>query len=537
MMKIKGFYRLLSDLSGGKWGIAIISAVLPIVITMGFGFVLAFQHGHILILSLSIAVSSLLVTLPLYVVNRASQRKNKGLSDSKEDLDDSLVKVSDDWSQQELAIWQATKSYSRQRLQAEPQWRDLDVLGLDVLAFVAEKFDKKTLDFSIPEALKLFEEVSRRYKMVIKENIPAIEYLKVSYIKAGYEAYEQYGETGQRIIHGAIWANHVKNLYFNPLKVVSDLAKQQATSAMTKGFADDMQSKAKEALLDEVTAVAIDLYSGRFSFEEGDIQCSQVTKRDAQRLAPDLEPIRVVLVGQTGSGKSSIINVLQEHNIAEVDPLPSTDNSTVYQTNLNEHEVRIVDTKGLDGSEKTSAQMLKEMTEADLILWVTKANQSARELDKRLCAQFEDFYLAQENISRKKPIIFAAVNQVDKLSPTSEWSPPYDIENPVGEKAAIIAQAVTYNQQLLNTDLAFPLSVAKNKPSFGVDTLKQVLIDGVEQASHVQRNRQRIETIVRGVSLRNQANRVVTTGKKLAPKVARKVTPSRMVAFFNNKKK
>ncbi|MCZ8499371.1 hypothetical protein O9929_20925 [Vibrio lentus] len=30
----------------------------------------------------------------------------------------------------------------------------------------------------------------------MKEHIPGIEYLKVSYIKAGYEAYDKYGELG-----------------------------------------------------------------------------------------------------------------------------------------------------------------------------------------------------------------------------------------------------------------------------------------------------------------------------------------------------
>ena len=81
---------------------------------------------------------------------------------------------------------------------------------------------------------------------------------------------------------------------------------------MTKGFVDDMQLKAKEALLDEVAAVAIDLYSGRFSLEEDDLQVSNASESDEEHFAVALEPIRIVIVGQIGAGKSSIVNILKD---------------------------------------------------------------------------------------------------------------------------------------------------------------------------------------------------------------------------------
>ncbi|OCH54042.1 GTPase [Vibrio sp. ZF57] len=544
MKKIRNLFRLLAVLSSGRWGIALISAIFPSIIMMGFGVFLAIKYGYLLEMSIAIAVSTLVFTIPLFISSRSSSRSSNkesfsnkesgGLGEDtaeaesqhkKADINDALVKASADWSQKELSIWNDSKHHVRQQLMVDIEWGNLDQTGLEVLEFVAKKFDKKSLDFSIPEGLKLFEEVSRRYKLVVREHIPGIEYLKVSYIKAGYEAYDKYGELGQKIFKAAIWGNHLKNLYLNPLKVISDLGREQATSSMTRGVVDDMQYAAKQALLDEVAAVAIDLYSGRFSIEDEALKASDVSELDEQRFAPELEPVRIVLVGQTSSGKSSLINALKQELVAEVDVLPSTDTSTVYNAFVDDNDVRVVDLQGLDGNPKTEALMLKEMTQADVVLWVLKANQSARDLDKQLKDRFDAFYDDPKNISRKKPIVVSVVNQVDRLKPVDDWQPPYDLENPTSTKAKIIAQALEYNHILLQTDIVLPLAIAPEKVQFGLDTLRQTLIERIADANNVQRNRQRLEAMKRGSSVKGQLNKAVKVGKKVAPSVLKAATP------------
>ncbi|UPR56889.1 50S ribosome-binding GTPase [Vibrio sp. ED004] len=540
MKKIRNLFRLLAVLSSGRWGIALISAIFPSLIMMGFGLFLAVKYGYLLEMSIAIAVSTLVFTIPLYISSRSSRQptySNASANSASEGeaesspktadplINDAMVKASDEWSQAELLIWNDSKHYVRQQLSNEIEWGNLDQTGLEVLEFVATKFDKKSLDFSIPEGLKLFEEVSRRYKLVVKEHIPGIEYLKVSYIKAGYEAYDKYGELGQKIFKAAIWGNHLKNLYLNPLKVISDLGREQATSTMTKGVVDDMQYAAKQALLDEVAAVAIDLYSGRFSIEDESLRASDVSEADEKRFAPELEPVRIVLVGQTSSGKSSLINALKQELVAEVDVLPSTDTSTVYNAFVDDNDVRVVDLQGLDGNAKTEALMLKEMTQADVVLWVLKANQSARELDKQLKGKFDAFYDDPKNISRKKPILVTVVNQVDRLKPVDEWQPPYDLDNPTSAKGKIIAQALEYNQTLLQPDIALPLAIAPEKAQFGLDALRQTLLERIADANNVQRNRQRFEAMKRGTSVKGQLNKAVKAGKKVAPSALKAATP------------
>ncbi|WP_172379650.1 GTPase family protein [Vibrio sp. Vb339] len=550
MKKIRNLFRLLAVLSSGRWGIALISAIFPSIIMMGFGVFLAIKYGYLLEMSIAIAVSTLVFTIPLFISSRSSRDSSshssrrssstepfsnkesddlgEGASESqhnKADINDALVKASADWSQKELSIWNDSKHHVRQQLMVDIEWGNLEQTGLEVLEFVAKKFDKKSLDFSIPEGLKLFEEVSRRYKLVVREHIPGIEYLKVSYIKAGYEAYDKYGELGQKIVKAAIWGNHLKNLYLNPLKVISDLGREQATATMTRGVVDDMQYAAKQALLDEVAAVAIDLYSGRFSIEDEALKVSDVSELDEQRFAPELEPVRIVLVGQTSSGKSSLINALKQELVAEVDVLPSTDTSTVYNAFVDDNDVRVVDLQGLDGNPKTEALMLKEMTQADVVLWVLKANQSARDLDKQLKDRFDAFYDDPKNISRKKPIVVSVVNQVDRLKPVDDWQPPYDLDNPTSAKAKIIAQALEYNHILLQTDIVLPLAIAPEKVQFGLDTLRQTLIERIADANNVQRNRQRLEAMKRGTSVKGQLNKAVKAGKKVAPSALKAATP------------
>lgn len=530
MNKIKNLFLLLTELSGGRWGITVISAVFPILVMVGFGVFLAIKYDYILVLSVTIALSTLAISLPLFLLSRsvhksATSDKYKPITEDQQ-LADDFVKAAADWSQNEVLIWQKSKINSRHLLNQNSDWNQLDQVGLEVMGFVAEAFGKKALDFSIPEGLQLLEEISRRYKLVIRQYIPAIEMLKVSYLKAGYSAYDKYGAVGEKAIKIAIWANHAKNLYINPAKFATDFIKEQSTSGMTKGLVENMQVKAKQALLDEIASVAIDLYSGRFSFEEDQVTASAISDQDLLKMAPPLEPIRIVVIGQTSVGKSSIINVLKNELVAEVDVLPSTDRKTVYAAMLDEIEIRIVDLQGLDGDQKTQQLMLAEMTDADLVIWVLKANQPARELDKTLKTKFDDYYLHVKHISRKKAAVICIVNQVDKLKPITEWQPPYDLNQATSAKAKIINQALAYNAKILMPDHILALSIDPDKQSFGIEHLKQTIRQEIANANNVQRNRQRLEAKGRGITIKKQFQRVINSGKSITPKLLKTAAPN-----------
>ncbi|MEZ9268077.1 GTP-binding protein, partial [Vibrio splendidus] len=73
MKKIRNLFRLLAVLSSGRWGIALISAIFPSIIMMGFGVFLAIKYGYLLEMSIAIAVSTLVFTIPLFISSRSSR--------------------------------------------------------------------------------------------------------------------------------------------------------------------------------------------------------------------------------------------------------------------------------------------------------------------------------------------------------------------------------------------------------------------------------------------------------------------------------
>lgn len=525
MKKIKQLYLLMAQMSGPGWGIAFVSAVFPILIMSVFALFLAIKYDYILVLSLIIALSTLVICVPLFIIGKTSAKRSEKLSLANASVSDGFVEASDLWSQNEVLIWERSKLESRQLLAQTQEWNELDKVALSLLEFVAKEFGKKALDFSIPEGLQLIGEISRRYRIVVKQYIPGAEMLKVSHLKSGYAAYDQYGELGGSAVKIAIWANYVKNLYVNPAKFAVDIIKDRSSASMSKGLVENIQNAAKRALLDEVASVAIDLYSGRFSFEENEVLASKIAQSDKERYALALEPIRIVIVGQTGAGKSSIINLLKEQFVAEVDVLPSTSSTAVYETTLNDIPIHVVDQQGLDGAPETQKIMLSEMTQADLIIWVLKANQPARQLDKVLKTELDAYYADSKNISRKKAFVIGLVNQVDKLKPVDHWQPPYNLAKPDCAKASLIQKALEYNQSTLKFDLILALSIAPEKPTFGVSEFKQAISQAIENAYNVQRNRQRVEATHKNIGVKQQIKRALHTGKKLYPNILKTAAP------------
>lgn len=506
MKKIRNLLALLIDV-GGKNAITwLLGTTLPIIIMLGFAVFLAIKFGYSLIMLSSCAVAVLIAIFCTWLSAGKNKPSDHAMT-NRDRLPDELVSAGSDWSAQELRIWNDAKHRVREQLATELTWKELDTAAVNTLEFVAEQFGKKALDFTVPEALQLFEEVSRRYKRVIQNSIPAIELLKVAHIKHTVELYQKHGEKAAKIADIAFTVNKLRNAVISPVNLISDYATAKAFS----GLSQSVQLAAKKALLDEVAAVAIDLYSGRFSIEDNDIRVSKVAEQDEQRLAADLEPVRLVLVGQTGVGKSSLVNLLQQEFVAEVDALPSTDAVCVYQGQVDGLPVQLVDLQGLDGSQQAYQQTLNEMVQADLVLWLLKANQSSRNLDKQLKDSFEQFYQQPENLSRQKPKVILVLNQVDKLKPVHEWQPPYRLDHADTAKGKMINEALLYNQALLNPEQVLPLSIADNKPHFGAADLQQAIMDSLDLAKNVQRSRQRVEAQHKPVALTAQLARVKNT--------------------------
>ena len=88
MKKIRNLFRLLAVLSSGRWGIALISAIFPSIIMMAFGLFLVIKYGYLLEMSIAIAVSTLVFTIPIFISSRSSRKPTYSDSSSHDESDD-----------------------------------------------------------------------------------------------------------------------------------------------------------------------------------------------------------------------------------------------------------------------------------------------------------------------------------------------------------------------------------------------------------------------------------------------------------------
>lgn len=507
MKKIKQSVELLNQYSGGLIAVSLVGVILPLLVLCGFGLYAIFRYGYTIHFACIVFISSLLVFIPRWLLSKNLQTK---VDESEEEI---LVEASDDWSEKETKIWEDLNDSITRKLKKNEDWSELKAHSLELIAETGQAFGKKELEFTAIEGLQLLEEVSRRYRQVLSEHVPYIDSLKISHMKWLYDVQDEYGDVAKKTYNSGMLLWRAAR-WLNPAAAVASELKGQILSSMADSTVSNLQNNAKVALLQEVVKVSIDLYSGRFIIEENGLKESEIKEDDQQKIIK-IDPVRVVIIGQMNAGKSSLINALTKKSQTEVDSMPATDDISVHPVMIDgEEHLRFIDTPGLDGEPKITNIILKQVLHADLVIWVLRANQPARALDVELLNKIHEFYDRKENISRKKPKIIAVLNQVDRLKPVAEWSPPYDLHDQNNPKVKIINEALIYNRNILQVDDFYPLAIPENQPTLGVEQLESEIQKQYNNAITVQFNRRRNEARSEGFMMKN-GQRLYKGGKEL----------------------
>ncbi|MEH1838626.1 MAG: GTPase family protein [Nostoc sp.] len=343
------------------------------------------------------------------------------------------------------------------------------------------------LNIYVPQAYGLIRGTVDDMDRWMQKLSPVLNQVTVGQAYQGYEVYRKLEPSARKFWKAWNWAQWV----LNPVAAVAKQVSQGSSNQATQQLLGNLSQLFREAALRNLCRQAIALY-GRTTLPVSATLVSTPTlpKAKTQTLreiltqaepteAVEQKPVNILLVGRTGSGKSSLINTLFQANLAAVDVLPSTDRIQNYQWQTESGEtLTLWDTPGYEQVNRAKLRnlVLDYAMNADLLLLVTPALDPALQMDV-------DFLQDMKAEVADLPAI-AIVTQVDRLRPIREWQPPYDWEWGNRPKEIAIREATEYRAKLLGNfcNLVVPVVTGDSKTNriaWGVERLSLGLIDGI----------------------------------------------------------
>jgi len=334
----------------------------------------------------------------------------------------------------------------------------------EVLQGVARQYhagaSQPELETPVPHVLWTVEQVARDLREAFSENVPGAHIFTLGDF--------------WRLTRLTRWYRQFYLLYrvvsagFNPVSALLREIRDAAADKMVVTSTGDVKQWAVGFCIRRAGFYAIQLYSGQQEWEVAALRAfrSRASLRDLRRAAPaatlDEEPLRILVVGQVKSGKSSAINALFGETRAAVDALPRTKyiEPFVLQRDGMPQAI-LLDTAGYEAADSSAdpfSPLEAEVLRCDLVLLVCTAMSAARDADRRMLDQLRAFYAGHPE--RLMPPVVVVVTHVDQLRPPGEWNPPYDLAHPSGTKARNIVEAVRAVEEdlgLTDRDLIVPV--------------------------------------------------------------------------------
>lgn len=393
------------------------------------------------------------------------------------------------WGHQEEKIWEDAKAEAIRRIDLAPDL--IDVLQRHPLAmadFVAEKYGgKNKLEINALEALVLVEEVSRRYRIILQDSFPFIEEITLKRVDQIYRATNS--DIFKSTMKYAPWVINAYQVLTNPGGKALESVFGDVKGELLDTSIKTLQLRLKQLFLFECIEVLMDLYSGRFLIANDRLVNSAEFSKDYENLNGGLEPLRIAVIGQISSGKSTLVNLLCDEMVAEVDMLPTTDKITVYEISLPSGvEIRLCDLPGLDNNPVNTDNLFNEVVNSDLVIWCLKATQSAKSLDQQFSQRLDKYFSDPKNVSTKPPKKLGVLTHLDLLEKQAKEK-NLSFDN-------VLEQASDYNLSMVSLDSIFML-----KHNDGVLEKIQSQIDYyLEESLQVQLNRRRSASTDRRLS-------------------------------------
>lgn len=321
--------------------------------------------------------------------------------------------------------------------------------------------------FTVPEAFAILERVSRRLGAFTNENIPLSDRLTVGQALALYRW------------RGAVdMAEKVYDVWrlirlVNPIAAATHELRERMSKQMLHWGQTHVTRKLTHAFVTEVGRAAIDLYGGRLRVSAHHLEhsMSHEAMAEADQIAARIaEPLRILIAGQTGAGKSSLVNALAEEVHAAVDALPATPGFAAYALRRKDMpDAHLVDSRGLGISADDREAVVAKAIDCDLILWVVAAHRADRDVDLQAVSALRRALAALPH--RRSAPLLVVLTHIDRLRPVQEWSPPYDLNASTQPKANSIRLAMDAVSHDLAISIDDIVPVSLGTPAYNIDAL------------------------------------------------------------------
>jgi len=326
----------------------------------------------------------------------------------------------------------------------------------DILTTVAHHFHKDSeypiLEFPLPYLLKLITLVCNDIQSEVLDKTPGSHAITISDL--------------MRVKNTVDKVNNVKPIFdagrllFNWPGFALSTARGMLIDQGVGYVRNEISQRLVSVYVRKLGYYAIQLYSGQLTLD--DIVPTDVltknSKNDIESSASNskpVEPLRILVLGQVSSGKSSLINALFGEVKSAVSILPTTSEVTPYVLEKDGvQQAIILDSSGYAGLTHNVIpdNMKKEWARIDIIFMVCNASSAARNADVEYLNAIRQ-YFQQEIKDQELPVIIAIATHIDRLRPIQEWQPPYNIQNPDTPKE----QNIRAFCESVHSDLNVPL--------------------------------------------------------------------------------
>lgn len=351
------------------------------------------------------------------------------------------------WGERGYGAWQRVQKIADNvnpndfPLEHQEKWFDL---GKTVLESVARHFHPDSshpiAEIPIPYVLKIIELVSEDLRLNFVENVPG------SHIITIHDIFK--GQRFSTLVKKYYRLYRVLSMPLNPASSLFREFQGMFTKAMVNVAAENIKLWLLQTYIKKVGYYAVELYSGTMVLDEiafAEYEPAKATPETQQMDSPTREiPLRILVLGQVNSGKSSLINGLFGEMRVATDILPSTDHVTPYVLEKDGIQKAIVfDSAGYENqfeAKKSFARIESDILCSDLIILVCSAVNGARQADKIMLNELT--YLYKKQLYIPMPSVLVLLTHIDQLRPLREWNPPYNIEKPDNPKSTAIRAAM-----------------------------------------------------------------------------------------------